>query len=483
MLPIAREMTGEPTRDVGKGVLVFITVASALVLLPIIWAYGTRPALLLGVGITLALLPWAILSLVLHPRSIPYLLITAIHLSLFGVKVQLGTLNLRPNMLVALAAAGIAGVRLLADGPRVQGVPFVGLFLATDAIYLLSTLINGGSRFFWRGVADCGLFLVNVLQYSLIVWFLSVDRKAFERAMRLFLYLGTVYAGLSVLTFTLGQLGIGAFRRLLEDFGGETGDFVRIGDLGTTTGTYVGFSVVVMLALLLLAPHSLPFPRGQFLLMLGANVAALLLTFARGPWLAVSLTAIALVAWMVIRFPLRTSALAVARLLLGLTLLAGVFTWMLLRRSPVPGMVLDRLTSYSSLDIGTAVDRLTLWENMYEDWKESPVLGHGAHNYSKFLDDPTLVSENFLLELLHSAGLIGFGIFAFVSAKMGIQAFRLFSGSDGIADMPWGLALLAGCVCMFTSSLTNPGMTGGYYWVCLGFLASAIQLGRARRNE
>jgi O-antigen ligase len=477
MLPIAQQRTGRLTKGASNDVVFFIVAAACLMLLPLVLTYGEKPALLLGAGVVLALAPAAIFLMVAYPKSIPYVLVTAVHLSLFGAKLQVGLLNLRPNMIVALVAASILGSRLVLGGVRPRSLPFVGLFLATDAVYLFSTIIQSGSPFFWRGVADCSLFLVNVLQYSLIVWFLASDRKVFEQVIRFFLYLSSIYSGVIVLAYALAALNIGPFGSLYEVLQGETGDFGRIGDFGTTMGTYVGFSVVVILAMVLLFPGDLPFSKKRISLMLGANCAGLLLTFARGPWLAVFLTVALLAVWILIRLPLRNAVAALVKLGLALVLLTVASTGALLSRPLLARMVLDRFAGLSALDVGTAADRIQLWENMWEDWKQSPWLGHGAHNYAKFREDPTTqISENFLLELLHSAGLVGFGIFCFVLVKIVVRGLRLFSSAEGLRRMPWGLPILAGFASMCLSSLTNPGMTGGFFWVGMALLVSGQEL-------
>jgi len=229
--------------------------------------------------------------------------------------------------------------------------------------------------------------------------------------------------------------------------------------------------------MVLLFPGDLPFSKKRTYLMLGANCGGLLLTFARGPWLAVGITVALLVTWVVIRLPLRNAVAVLANLGLVLVLLTVVGTGALLSRPPLAGMVVNRFAGLSALEVGTAADRIQLWQNMWEDWKQAPWLGHGAHDYAKFRNDPaTQISENFLLELLHSAGLVGFGVFCFVIAKILILGSWLFSSAESMHRMPWGLPILAGFVAMCVSSLTNPGMTGGFYWVGMALLVCAQQL-------
>lgn len=465
---------GGPATPVSTNGVFFVSVCSVLILLPLTLTFGEKPAVLFGVVLTLVMVPGLIWISSSHPKVIPYLLIVSIYLSVFSVMLAVGFMNVRPNEMVALLGACVIGWQLLSGSVLRRQLPFLILFLWANAIYLLSTLLNHGSPFFSRGVADCVLFFINVLQYSLIVWFLASDRKAFDRVVRFFLYAGTIYAGLNVFMFTLGLLGV---VQLFDDYVGETGDFVRLGNLGTTEGTYIGFNVVVIFGLLLLSRQNLQdlfFPRKRLILMLGVNCVALLLTFARGPWLAVSLAIGMLVALLVLRLPVRNAAKVVVNLTLVLVLLTAAASGVLLNRSALGGMLVDRFSAFSSLDVGSAADRMVLWQNMWEDWKQAPWLGHGAHDYAKFRWDPaTQISENFLLEFLHSAGLVGFSILCFVIVKIIVRGVALFASAEGLRRMPWGLPILGGFASMCLSSLTNPGMTGGFFWVGMAFLVCA----------
>jgi len=464
-------------RPVSTNAAFLVAACAVLILLPLIWAFGEKPAVLLAAGLAVAIIPGLIWISSSHPKLIPYFLIVAIYLSFFGMRLEVGFLNVQPNAMVALLGACVIGWQLLSGRTRRRRLPYLALFLWADAIYLLSTLRNPASGFFARGIADCVLFFVNVVQYVLIVWFLASDHKTFDRVVRFFLYAGTIYAGVSVFLFTLGLLGI---VQPLDLYPGETGDFLRLGNLGTTEGTYIGFNVVVIFALLLLSrqnPQNLPFPRKRLILMLGLNCGALLLTFARGPWLAASLAIATLVALLVFRLPFRRAAMVVVNLTLIVVLLTAVASGALLSRPALAGMVLDRFAAFSALDVGTAAGRMRMWQNMWEDWKQAPLLGHGAHAYAKFHENPaTGTSENFLLEFLHSAGVIGFAFFCFVLVKIVVRGVRLLSNAEGLRRVPLGLPLLAGFAAMCLSSLTNPGMTGGFFWVGMAFLVCAEEL-------
>jgi O-antigen ligase len=183
-----------------------------------------------------------------------------------------------------------------------------------------------------------------------------------------------------------------------------------------------------------------------------------------------------LVVLLAVRLPFRKAADAVVKLALILALLVTAGTGALFSSAEVRGMVMDRFAAFSALEVGTVSDRLQLWGNMWEDWEKSPWVGHGAHDYAKFREDPSQISENFLLEFLHSTGLIGFGLLCFVISVILVRGLRRLSSVHGLRRMPWGLPLLAGFSSMCLSSLTNPGMTGGFFWVGMALLMCAEEL-------
>lgn len=456
----------------------FIAACAALFLLPLVWIFGENPTSLLGAGLTLAVFPGAIWFLKSYPESIPYLLIVAIYLGLFGIKIDVGQVNLRPNMLVALLGAAVIGPGLILHPKPHRGSRLLACFLLANAIYLFSTLMHPGSAFFQKGLADCVLFLVNVLQFALVLWFLSIDRKAFQRTFQMFLYISTAYAAANILLFFLGELGIPVFTQFLDFYAGETGDFVRVANLGTTEGTYLGFTVVALVGLLLVSQGREGFTWKRLTVMLGLNCFALLLTFARGPWLAVAVTVAGLVVLLMLRLPFRKLIRIISKLVFTSLLLAVAGGIVLLNSVLLRQMVLDRFEAFSALEVGTVSDRVQLWENMWEDWKLAPWLGHGAHDYAKFRDDPTQISENFLLEFLHSTGLVGFSVLCFSIGTIIVRGIRRFSSAEGLRQVPFGLPILAGFIAMCLSSLSNPGMTGGFFWVGMGLLVCAEELYR-----
>jgi hypothetical protein len=458
----------------------------------VLLASAVSASLLLGLALIISggwQLIVAILALVATPvllyvlfayeRSWPYLLILAVHVTLFGARLTIGDINIRPNMLLAVLVSGLLLTRLVSGKVPRRQIAFLGLFLATNAVYLLSTLVNRSNPFFTKGIADCMLFLVNILQYGIIVWFFAADRTMFEKGMRLFLYCSTAFSAVYVVAFVLTQLGIEAVSNLLTDFKGENAtSFSRFANLGTTEGTYLSFSVAVLLCLLVIFRRPLPWKGKWLALMLAANTGALALTFARGPWIAAVFGFLFVTGFAAVRYPVRELVGGALQSLLLLAVLFSAFGWFVLSRGDIMQMFAGRLENLTALEVGTFADRVLLWTQMWDDVSNAPILGHGGHNYAKFRDDPaTQISENFVLELLHSAG-VAVLIFLGATFLAVIRALRCVWHWRQAQEMPWLLPLAGGFIAMFLSSLTNPGMTGGFYWAALGLLVSSSQLAR-----
>jgi hypothetical protein len=392
-----------------------------------------------------------------RPQYIPEFLIIAAYLGLLGLKVSVAGLNLRPNMLVALVSVAWA-VR------NKSRVPGLALFVAVNVTYLVSTLLHPNSPVFFRGLADCVLLSVNLMQYWIVAKSTNLDR------------LLRVLFRVSATAFTcLFVLYIAVAAGLMSQLEKAEGDFVRLSLLDPTQGSYILFTLLALIFYLLLFGY--PYSKAFTLWCLGAHLAALAFTFARASWLAFALTFLAF--WLVclIRFPLRKTMLGTVLVLLTLVPIGIMGFWNL---SSNTGDLLTERARSVSLEEGTVLDRLILWYNMVDDWRKAPFLGHGAHAYAKFRDDPAQISENYTLELLHSGGAITAGLYVVGLSLLIIRAMPI--SWDDATRRPWSLPLVAGFIGMSVSALANPAMTGGIYWIGAGLLAG-LQLCHANRPD
>ena len=383
-----------------------------------------------------------------HPEYIPEFLVAAAYLGLLGFKLSIAGLNLRPNMLVALVGAGWA----LRNKNRIPALPW---FAAVNVTYLASTLLHASTPVLFRGVADCFLLAVNLVQYGIIA-----KARNLERLLRILFCASSASYTLLVLLYLSVAAG------LLPQLEKSEGDFVRLSLLDPTQGSYILFSLLALIFYLYLFGY--PYSKAFTLWCLAAHLAALAFSFARASWLAFVITFLGCWLFCLLRFPLRRALLGTVVILLTFIPLGVAGFWYL---SSGTGDLLTQRAQSVSLEEGTVLDRLILWYNMIEDWQSAPLLGHGAHAYAKFRNDPTQISENYTLELLHSGGAITAGLFVF---GLGLLVMRTLPKNwDDATHRPWNLPLVAGVIGMSLSALANPAMTGGIYWIGAGSLATA----------
>jgi O-antigen ligase len=386
-----------------------------------------------------------------HREFMPEALVGVAYVGLLGLKLDIAGLHLRPNMLLAL----VGSVWALRSRARIPHLPW---FLAVNAAYLASTVFHPGSPYFRRGIADCFLLTVNLVQYGIVTQSQNLDRLL----RILFWASSAAYSALVVLYLFMAA---GLLPRLEK----PEGDFVRLALLDPTPASYILFTLLALLSYLYLFGY--PFSKAFTLWCVAAHLAALAFSFARAAWLAFVVAFACFWLFCIVRFPLRRAVMGTAILALTLVPLAVGAYWYLSGRG---GELLLERAQAVSLEEGTVIDRLVLWDNMLEDWRSAPILGHGAHDYGKFQADPTQISENYTLELLHSGGLVTAGFFV---VGLGILLFRAlpWSWRDAV-ERPWSLPLAIGFLGMSLSALANPAMEGGVYWVGAGLLAMAARM-------
>jgi O-antigen ligase/polysaccharide polymerase Wzy-like membrane protein len=397
-------------------------------------------------GFGILILATCIVWLLYHPTYMPEFLVAVAYLSLLGLKMSVGGLNLRPNMLVAFVAL----VWAFRNKKRIPAFPW---FVAVNVTYLGSTLLNYRSLYFARGIADCFLLTVNLVQYGIVT-----QSQNFNRLLRtLFLASSSAYSGLVLLYLVMAAGFIPGLER-------PEGEFVRLALLDPTPASYILFTLLALLCYLFLFGY--PFSKALTFWCLAAHFAALAFSYSRAAWLSSVFVFLCFWLFCIVRFPLRRTLLGTVILALTLVPIAGGAYWYL--SGGIGQMLVDRAQAVS-LEEGTVVNRLILWANMIDDWRSAPILGHGAHNYGKFVDGPADISENYTLELLHSGGLLTAGMFVFGLAVLLFKAMP-WNWQEAL-DRPWSLPIATGFLGMSLSALANPAMEGGVYWVGAGFLA------------
>jgi hypothetical protein len=391
----------------------------------------------------------------LHAEFMPEVMVGAAYFGLLGLKLDVGGLNLRPNMLLALAGS----LWVLRNW---KTIPHLRWFLAVNAAYLASTLLNHGSPFLSRGIADCCLLAVNLMQYGIVTLSRNLDRLL----RILFWSSSAAYSALVVLYIIMAA----GFLPQLEK---PEGDFVRMALLDPTPASYIIFTLLALLCYLYLFGY--PFSKMFTLWCVASHFAALALSYSRAAWLASAFAFLCFWLFSIVRFPIRRAIVGTAIVLLTLIPI-GIGAYLYLSGS-IGELLLERAQAVS-LEEGTVVNRLVLWNDMLEDWQSAPILGHGAHSYGKFIQDPTQISENYTLELLHSGGLVTAGLYI---VALGTLFFRALPWSwPAAVERPWNLPLAVGFLGMTLSALANPAMEGGVYWVGAGIVAVVAESTKGR---
>jgi hypothetical protein len=447
----AKSLTLSDTQDT-KNLLGTDLVARNPVLISVFAAGVTACIFVIPREITLAVLLVPAVAVcigwvLLHTEFMPEVMVGAAYFGLLGLKLDIGGLNLRPNMLVALAGSAWA----LRNWKK---IPHIRWFLAVNAAYLASTLINHGSPFFLRGIADCCLLGVNLLQYGIVTQSHNLDRL-----MRIVFWTSSAAFSVLVMLYILMAAGF------LPELEKPEGDFVRLALLDPTPASYIIFTLLALLCYLYLFGY--PFSKMFTLWCVAAHFAALALSYSRAAWLASAFAFLCFWLFSIVRFPIRRAIVGTAVVLLTLIPIAtGAYLYV---SGGIGEMLLERAQAMS-LEEGTVVSRLVLWNDMLEDWRNAPIVGHGAHSYAQFQQYPEQISENYTLELLHSGGLVTAGLYIVALGILLLEGLP-WSWRDAV-DRRWALPLATGFLGMCVSALANPAMEGGVFWVGAGLLAT-----------
>jgi hypothetical protein len=377
----------------------------------------------------------------------------------FFAGISISGLYLRPLHLWAFGAALLFVALYRREIPAVIDGPVLA-FSAMFAFILLSTLFATPPEYKFRGIADVGLLALNVVGFALIRCYYAIRP---DRWLRFFNVLGVSSICMS--------LGLIARALMAASSGMVTGvDSYALG-LGTVAGTYTATFAAASTAAMVFAMS-----RRGFLLALGAFIVhglAMLLSLARGPWLAflvAVVTMIPIAAWRFRgRFTVLGTLIRGGSIVVALPALAGA----VLVASPfVRKLVTQRVVELVKLDAGTGSARLIMWKAFLTDGLRSPLFGHGAAAYrdiSEHLGVQGTVSENFLVEIFHAGGAVA--VVLLLVALVGVLLRCLLSPGAGRRPAQTA-ACLVGAVALVIGSMTNPAAWNGLFWLILGLVAS-----------
>jgi O-antigen ligase len=377
----------------------------------------------------------------------------------FFLGVSISGFYLRPLHLWAFGAA-LFMIALhrddIADGVDAPVLAFGGMF----AFILLATILATPPEYKTRGIADVALLALNVLGFAAIRCYYVCRPAAW---MRFFQIIGLSSVCMSASLIVRGLLAAKS--------GVVAGvDSYALG-LGTVAGTYTATFAAAATAGMLFATD-----RRTLLLAVGAFIVhgvAMLLSLARGPWLAfvaAILAMIPLAAWRFRgRFTVTGTLVRGGSIVVALPAVAGV----VLILSPfVRRLVMQRFFELINLEAGTGSARLIMWRAFLRDAERSPLFGHGAASYrdiSEHLGVQGTVSENFVVEIFHAGGAVAVLLLLTALIAIGVRCL-LAPGADRRPSHT--AACLTGAAALVMASTTNPAAWNGLFWVLLALAAS-----------
>jgi hypothetical protein len=386
--------------------------------------------------------------------------------------------NLRPNQVV-LGAVAMGWLLRRSARWRVAIVPDAWAALLLVAAFLAHSVVFSDP--FWPGFAQAVLLALNVATF-VVVYALIRNNPVLVDWTLLWVGICTIAAALWTLVLAVGV-------RAGWNFGWNMERFVFLEWLavvredGEVTAALVprlwnatiGGSLFAALAVSALVLALSEQRRRTFWLLAGvAALTGVVTSAARGPLVAVAVGTVVFAALNVTK-PLRLlgflTIFLIGALALRFTMTLNDSTRAVL--SMVEGKALS-LVDARDYRRGTVAGRLSFWREMWRDFQENPFVGHGALAYKRYSVED-VVSENFPLEVLHSAGLAG-GV-----ALMGcfggpiLRGWR-WSRRGAPEDRRVIVALLAGFCGLLVASLTNPVGWAALFWVLLALLASAAKI-------
>jgi hypothetical protein len=451
---------------------------------PLLWALGLTlgaagAAASVGivpaqVAVVLAAAAILVLTAMLHPLAA----VTAVALPFLAVvsnlpaPLQIAERNLRYVFLVAPPLLALWMVR--AVGRReMLALPSKGLLGGLVGALVVATVLRSPYR--GTGLGTVLLLILNLGVYYLLVWAVAKGgTRELERSMRwLFYAVGAYVAGgmLIMLGHALAILppGFAVAERDIADLASANvgGRVVMPGGFWTVTGSYFAATAVLAVGVFLGSDSS---SRRAALLGMAAGLAGMVMSASRGPILGFMVGLVTLVVFLG-----RRHLMAVSRRLVLILLVMSLPTVAyIVVSSGARAAAMVRVSTLFDMEAGTTIDRLVLWSRMLADVRERPLLGHGADAYRQYRD-PGYPAESFPVEILHSAGLIGFGCFALWMLSLARRAWRAQPDDARLAA-----ATFAAFLGLNASVATNPGAWGAFYWT-LGGLAAAASLGAGQR--
>lgn len=393
-----------------------------------------------------------------------------------GLLINIGSYNLRLSYIIVLAFLIFIIFLFFFNFNTKFKVPYYKLFLSFIFIYFLATLINLNSKYFTRGVADCFLLSLNFLHYLVLVSFL-INTNYYDLLFKFFIYTGGILSLGAVILIFLKFIGVDTpffnYYRVTDfTYTGDISLFPRLKFLGPVSGGFLATVSLIGFSYWLQNKN-----KKTFYIFISSvlTFVVMILSFARGPLLGF------IVGFFLFIF------LNIAKGKISKTFLKKIFVIFLIfimifsiisLEPSIREIVFGKVKHLLNIEQGTGAYRISWWEKMFYEFLEKPFLGYGASNYRKFREvgDVVGVSENIYVEILHSSGIIGFGIFFIVNLFIILKALRKIF-IQGINNV-YLISFLCGYICILIIAFTNPIAWTSFFWVVLAFLIATIRISK-----
>jgi hypothetical protein len=413
-------------------------------------------------------------------------LMVAIQLNIFSIEFgdRLYTFENFYTLRPATAATAIMLVlllwRLLNGTEKLGYVPLIRPLLLLDAAFFLATLLHPNSPFFFRGLISCILLAVNIGIFVLFLRQLLPNPDLIDRAVRWLIAMYAIYAAAGILMVLVNLSGLDPHDHL-----------VQIDTLGNYTMATAGSNTPIprpwsfepntgsqMVAVCLLAlTKSLQRDerhRGRLWLCAALIFIGVMLTFARGAWVGLGVGLIGMLIITRVAAPMKSDQRARVFRSLSVISVTVVGSYLVLVNllPYLKDVLFERILTLSVWEQGTMYERFVFWMRFIEDGIRNPILGHGADAY-KTLIPPPHVSENFVIESFHAAGIAGPLIFGWFHWKL-LKRAILMIRADQQFHLRWMVPFLAAYSGYFVAVQTNPNIWGAFFWMFLAFMVSLV---------
>lgn len=377
----------------------------------------------------------------------------------FVLGVSIGGLSLRPLHLWAFAAL----LLLTATGKDrlIAAIDWPVLAFCTTFVFIvLSTILSTPAEYKFRGLADLGLLSLNVVAFIVMRGYYATRPDAWIRFFKS-LAVSSLVVSL-ILTYRAISIGKTGYVAGVDSF--------ALG-LGTIAGTYTAAFAAGAAGAIVFATTRRQLVAALIAFTIHGN--AMVLSLARGPWLAFGIALIVTLPLAALRFGRHFSVGRTAMRGIATLLSLPVFFRIAIAYNPfIRDLLVQRVVQTVSFESKSVSSRLTVWQTLVHDAGRSPLFGRGAAAYreiSERLGTRGAVSENFGLEILHAGGLVA--VTFFLLGLIGVAHYCL--ARPGAERNPaFTAACFTGATAMVIASMTNPAAWNGLFWIVLGLAAT-----------